>query len=74
MHLKGANGDLFVWHNRLGWTNLTDGRWPIRLPEGARKVELWGWDGLRSIHDVSGDSFVFEALPAGETYMALVTR
>lgn len=74
MHLKGPQSDLFVWHNLRGWTNLTGGRWRIDLPEGAKKVELWGWDGLRDIRDVSGTSFTFEGLPGGETYMALVTR
>lgn len=75
MHLSGPKGDLFVWHNRRGWTDLSGGRWQIDLPPGARRVELWGWDGLREIREVSGsDRFVFEALPGGETYMALVPR
>ncbi|MDO1585256.1 hypothetical protein Q2T52_24455 [Rhizobium oryzicola] len=74
LHLTGADADLFVWNNRRGWTDVKDGRWEITLPAGARKIELWGWDGLRSVHKPSGDRFIFEALPAGETYMALVTR
>ncbi len=74
MHLSGPDADLFVWHNRRGWTDIGGGRWTIALPEGARRIELWGWDGVREMHDVSGDSFTFEALPAGETYMALVSR
>lgn len=75
MHLSGPKGELFVWHNRRGWTDISGGRWEIDLPEGARRVELWGWDGLREIRDVSGrERLVFEALAGGETYMALVTR
>lgn len=74
MHLTGPKGDLFVWHNRRGWTDIAGGRWTIPLPEGARCIELWGWDGLRDIRDAGGESFTFEALPGGETYMALVTR
>lgn len=74
MHLTKSDADLFVWHNRRGWTNLTSGRWEIPVPAGARKIELWGWDGLRAVHQISGNTFTFEALPAGETYMALVTR
>lgn len=75
LHLSGEKGDLFVWHNLRGWTDMTGGRWTIELPEGARRIELWGWDGIREIREVSGgDRFAFEALPGGETYMALVTR
>lgn len=74
IHLSGPKSDLFVWHNRRGWTDISGGRWTIALPEGARKIELWGWDGLRESHAVSGDRYVFEALAGGETYMALVTR
>ncbi|WP_257625717.1 hypothetical protein [Rhizobium sp. L51/94] len=74
MHLTGPKSDLFVWHNLRGWTDISGGRWTIDLPQGARRIELWGWDGLRETHEVSGDRYVFEALPGGETYMALVTR
>ncbi len=75
LHLKGPKGDIFVWHNRRGWTDLSGGRWTIDLPPGATRLELWGWDGIREIHQVSDRSrFSFEALPGGETYMALVSH
>lgn len=74
LHLSGKEADLYVWHNRRDWTDRLGSTWSLTLPDWARQVELWGWDGLRSTQPASGGVITFEQLAEGETYMVRVLR
>ena len=74
LHLSGEKADLYVWHNRRDWTDRLGTTFTLDLPDWARTVELWGWDGLREAHPAQGGSFTFQGLAEGETYMMRVVR
>ncbi|MGR6466422.1 hypothetical protein [Rhizobium sp. PAMB 3182] len=73
-HLSGEKGDLYVWQNREGWTDAPGHSWTLTLPDWAKRVELWGYDGLRKVEDCSGGPYTFDNLKGGETLMVRVLR
>lgn len=73
--LEGPAGRLFVWQNLPGWTDRPGSRWEVELPDWARWVELWGWDGLqRTIPVSAGGKTVIEGVRENETSMLFAPR
>ncbi len=72
--LAGADAELIVWQNLPEWTDRPGRELEIALPEWARTIELWGWDGLRRRIPVNGGKFVLDGLDENETYMIRIPR
>jgi hypothetical protein len=72
--LAGADADLIVWQDRPGWTDRPGRSVEIDLPEWARRIEVWAWDGLRRSLPAKGGRFVVDGLDENETYMIRVPR
>jgi hypothetical protein len=72
--LEGPDAELIVWQNLPGWTDRPGRALELALPDWARKIEVWGWDGLRRSVSVSGGKFVLDGLEENETVMIRVPR
>ena len=72
--LSGADAELVVWQNLAGWTDRPGRALELELPEWARTIEVWGWDGLRRRVAVNGGHFVLDGLAENETTMIRVPR
>ncbi|WP_315726558.1 MULTISPECIES: hypothetical protein [unclassified Bradyrhizobium] len=72
--LSGADAELIVWQNIAGWTERPGRAVEIELPDWARSLEVWGWDGLQRRIDVRPGRFFVDGLNANETYMFRVPR
>jgi hypothetical protein len=72
--LAGADAELIVWQNLPGWTDRPGRTLALELPDWARTIEVWGWDGLRRRVAVSGGHFVLDGLDENETTMIRVPR
>ncbi len=72
--LAGAGAELIVWQNLPGWTDRPGRTLELALPDWARTIEVWGWDGLRRRISVNGGRFVLDGLDENETYMILVPK
>jgi len=72
--LEGANAELIVWRNLPGWTDRPGRTLELTLPDWARQIEVWGWDGLRRRVPVNGGKFVLDGLDENETFMIRVPR
>jgi hypothetical protein len=72
--LEGPNAQLIVWQDLPGWTDRPGPVLEIALPDWARAVEIWGWNGLRRRMAVRGGHCVIDGLDENETYMIRVPR
>jgi hypothetical protein len=72
--LEGDKGQLLVWQDLPGWTKTPGPVWEVQLPGWARKVELWGWNGLRRQIQLRDSNVRIDDLSANETYMLRVLR
>lgn len=72
--LEGADAELIVWQDLPGWTDRPGPVLELALPDWARTIEVWGWDGLRRRMSVSGGRYVLDGLDGNETYMIRVPR
>lgn len=74
--LESSGRKLWVWHNRKAWTNHPGTNFTVRdIPNGAEKLYVHGWDGLRDTVSVNGASSVkIHELKPDETYMFLVSK
>lgn len=72
--LADANAELVVWQNLPGWTDHPGRTLDLELPDWARTIEVWGWDGLRRRVSVSGGHAVLDGLDENETIMIRVPR
>jgi hypothetical protein len=72
--LEGPNAELIVWQDLPGWTDRPGPVLEIALPDWARTIEIWGWNGLRRRMTVSGGHCVIDGLDENETYMIRVPR
>ncbi len=72
--LEGNGRKLWVWQNYARWTDTPGAQHTIAdLPNGAAKLEIYGWDGLRKSIPLSGQkSYTVTDLNRNETYMFLV--
>ncbi len=73
-HLAGPDAELIVWQDIPGWTDRPGSTLELTLPDWAREIELWGWDGLRRRIPVNGGKFVLDGLDADETYMIRIPK
>jgi hypothetical protein len=71
--LEGAGRKMWVWQNRQAWTDRPGTtRRLAGLPPMARKLEVYGWDGLFQTVPLSGQNTItIEGLREGETWMFL---
>jgi len=72
--LAGADAELMVWQNLPGWTDRPGRTLELELPDWARMIEVWGWDGLRRSVAVNGGHFTLDGLDENETVMIRVPR
>jgi hypothetical protein len=72
--LAGANAELIVWQNLPGWTDHPGRMLELELPDWARTIEVWGWDGLRRRVAVNGGHIALDGLDENETIMIRVPR
>jgi len=72
--LAGADAELIVWQNLPGWTDRPGRTLELELPDWARSVEVWGWDGLRRRVAVGDGRVVLDGLEENETTMIRVPR
>ena len=72
--LAGADAELIVWQNLPGWTDQPGRSLRLELPEGARRLEVWGWDGLRHKVVVDGGDVTLDGLEENETIMIRVPK
>ena len=72
--LEGENGQLLVWQNLPGWTEMPGQVWEVQLPGWAHRIELWGWNGLLRKIQVEGTKLRIDGLNANETYMLRLRR
>ncbi len=72
--LEGTDAELIVWQNLPGWTESPGRAVELTLPDWARQIEVWGWDGLRRRVSVDGGKFVLDGLDENETFMIRVPR
>ena len=72
--LNGNNKKMWVWQNYANWSNITGTSYNvIGIPAGATTLKVYGWDGLRSTINLSGQtSYNVTGLATNETYMFLV--
>lgn len=73
-HLAGPDAELIVWQDIPGWTDRPGQTLQLTLPDWARTIELWGWDGLRRRIPVNGGKFVLDGLDEDETYMIRIPK
>jgi hypothetical protein len=73
--LEGGGRRLWVWQNRPHWTDRPGSNYTIAdLPADARRLEIYGWDGLRRSIDLAGQrSWTLDGLAENETLMFLAT-
>ena len=71
--LEGNGKKLWVWQNRKAWTNRPGTTFSIvDLPNHAKQLEVYGWNGLRRTVEVTDPSkCLVQGLTQGETYMFL---
>lgn len=71
--LSGAGKKLWVWQNRVGWTNHPGTTYTVTgIPKKMTNLEVYGWDGLRKTMPLSGEgSVTVQDLPGEETYLFL---
>ncbi|MBV9470908.1 MAG: hypothetical protein JO316_26935 [Abitibacteriaceae bacterium] len=71
--LEGNRRKLWVWQNYDQWSNMHGTSYTVEdIPLGARKLEVFGWDGLRRSIDLAGQQrLLVEGLPQNETLMFL---
>jgi hypothetical protein len=71
--LEGEGRKLWVWQNRKVWTDAPGASFTVtEIPEGTAKIEVYGWDGLRTTVSLKGEkTCVIENLPGEETHMFL---
>jgi hypothetical protein len=74
IRLAGPDAELIVWQNLPGWTDRQGRALELELPDWARTIEVWGWDGLRRRVAVGGGHFVLDGLEDNETTMIRVPR
>jgi hypothetical protein len=72
--LVGPDAELIVWQNLPGWTDRPGRALELTLPDWARTIEVWGWDGLRRRVSVNGGHFVLDGLDENETTMIRIPR
>lgn len=72
--LAGPDAELIVWQNIAGWTDMPGHVIQIELPEWTRRIEVWGWDGLRRSVTAVGGRFTLDGLNDYETYMIRIPR
>ena len=72
--LDGPDAELIVWQNLPGWTDRSGRAVELTLPDWARTIEIWGWDGLRRRVSVSGGQFVLDGLDENQTAMIRIPR
>src|SRR5262249_1700850 len=72
--LEGPDAELIVWRNLPGWTDSPGRTLELALPDWARQIEVWGWDGLRRRVSVNGGKFGRGGLDENETFMIRVPR
>jgi hypothetical protein len=72
--LGGPDAELVVWQNLPGWTDRPGRTLELTLPEWAREIEVWGWDGMRRRLPVEGGDFALGGLDEGETIMIRIPR
>jgi len=63
-----------VWQNLPGWTDRPGHVLELDLPNWARTIEVWGWDGLRRRVAVNGGHCVLDGFAENETTMIRVPR
>lgn len=68
---KGADRTMWVWHNRVGWTDKPGSEYTIgEVPAGTEEIRVYGWDGLRQTVRIGGEkSVMICGLNSDETYM-----
>ena len=73
--LEGGGRKLWVWQNRPHWTDRPGNNYTITdLPADARRLEIYGWDGLRRSIDLAGQtSLTLDGVTENETLMFLAT-
>ena len=72
--LAGADAELIVWQNLPGWTDRPGRTLQLELPDWARTIEVWGWDGLRRRVAVNGGQLTLDGLDENETIMIRIPR
>lgn len=72
--LTGADAELIVWQNIAGWTDRPGHGVEIELPDWARTIEVWGWNGLQRRIPAKGGRFFVDGLNDNETYMFRVPK
>jgi hypothetical protein len=74
IRLAGTDAELIVWQNLPGWTDRPGRTLALDLPDWARTIEVWGWDGQRRRVAVSGGRVVLDGLGENETIMIRVPK
>jgi hypothetical protein len=72
--LAGPDAELIVWQDIPGWIDRPGKTLELTLPDWAREIELWGWDGLRRRIPVNGGKFVLDGLDEDQTYMIRIPK
>lgn len=72
--LAGRDADLIVWQNLPGWTDRPGSTLELALPDWARTIEVWAWDGLYRRASARGEQYVLDGLRENETYMIRIPR
>lgn len=73
--LSGIGRKLWVWQDRAAWTNHPGKTYTVTgIPKGMKRLEVYGWDGIRRVIPLSGQtSLKVGDLPGDETYLFLAT-
>lgn len=73
--LEGEGRRLWVWQNRTGWTRRPGASITLTgIPDGARRLEIYAWDGLRRTVALAGQATMqLDDLPTEQTLMLLAT-
>ena len=71
LFLKGADQTMWVWHNRVGWTDKPGSEYTVgEVPAGSDEILVYSWDGLRQTVRIGGDTNVtIKGLSSEKTYM-----
>jgi len=70
--LTGNGKKLWVWQNRKGWTNHPGNSYTVTdIPVGTRRLEVYGWNGLRQVVPAHETSLTIQNLGPEETHMIL---
>lgn len=72
--LEGRDGQLIVWQDLPGWTDHPGPVWETSVPDWAKRIELWGWDGRRRVLAADHGKVIVDGLAGNETYMLSVPR